>query len=71
MDSLLSVLLNIKNHDVLEYPLTIDNIKAVMLVSMDDFYCILGFKAKPSFHVYIKLNKQKHRTWNVKYEEKN
>ncbi|KAL5125208.1 Premnaspirodiene oxygenase [Glycine soja] len=31
VDSLLSVLLNIKNHDVLEYPLTIDNIKAVML----------------------------------------
>ncbi|RDY12970.1 Premnaspirodiene oxygenase, partial [Mucuna pruriens] len=31
VDSLLSVLLNIKNHEALEHPLTIDNIKAVML----------------------------------------
>lgn len=39
VDSLLSVLLNIKNHEALEYPLTINNIKAVMLVSMCITFC--------------------------------
>jgi len=47
VNSLLSVLLNVRNQGSLEYPLTIDNIKAVMMVSV----CITF-----GYHLFVLLH---------------